>query len=79
MGLSCGLKKLERLRSLGVEGTELRLSMVLSVKEGREDLRWIPEGPVLESCTSPTGSGTSSSSEGCRAAAGKLSREVSWS
>lgn len=39
MGLSGGLKKLDRRRSFGVDGTDCRLSMVRSDKEGREDLR----------------------------------------
>jgi hypothetical protein len=38
MGLSTGEKKLDRLRSLGVEGKFWILSIVLSLNDGREDL-----------------------------------------
>ena len=39
IGLSGGLKKLDLRRSLGVDGTEFKLSIVLSDNDGREGLR----------------------------------------
>lgn len=39
IGLSGGLKKLDLRRSLGVEGTEFKLSIVLSDSDGREGRR----------------------------------------
>lgn len=39
MGLSGGLKKPDRRRSFGVDGTDCRLSIVLSDNEGRGCLR----------------------------------------
>lgn len=75
IGLSTGLKKLDRRRSFGVEGTDWRLSMVRSDKDGLD---------VFRACTGSgatysSGSVTWSSRDPWREADRKLSKELSWS
>lgn len=77
MGLSTGLKKLERRLSFGVPGTEFRLSMVRSDSDGRETFRG---GSSMGSGGDSSYSSYSGSLEKpCREFDRKLSNELNWS
>lgn len=79
IGLSGALKKLDLRRSLGVDGSDAKVSMVLSDNEGLDDLLCCVVAATEGGSTDSMVCNTGSSRKPCLEADRKPSKELSWS